>query len=250
MEQINGIAALTNVEVKYIWIGDITPAQKEAMEALRFGSFQLIEAGPTKYHVKIKNGLITKEKEKHISPKALVDQNERKSFRNTQATIGALANLKSGSGIASLLKAPRLTDRKEPLADLPVCESLPHPEGEFWITDNVNQYVSRPKGLQENGRAYALYVVGHNAEPRFKQGEIIVVDPNRPPAIRDNVVVRWKSDEDDDPGHKACIGWLLFQDSKEVVIARFKDGLEEVSIGANKVEAIFRIMPWNEVLGW
>ena len=255
VERLDAIAAVTDVEVKYIIIGDITPGQREAMDALRFGSHQLIDPKPPKFEFKTKKVVVAKSEEqggfrKEPYRDGINTREDLKSFRKTQAAYGALANLKSGTGIESLLSVSPSKDRKETLPDVPVLETLPHPEGEMWITDNINQHVSRPKGLQENGRAYALYVIGHNAQPNYKQGEIIVVDPNRPPAIRDNVFVRWKFDVEPDPGHKACIGRLLFNDNREVVIARFKDGLEEVYIGANKVDVVLRIMPWNEVLGW
>ena len=58
-------------------------------------------------------------------------------------------------------------------------------------------YAPRPPSFAGNRTMYALYVVGSSMEPRYEQGEVIYVDPRRPPMAGDFVVVQLRNAEDD-----------------------------------------------------
>ncbi len=50
----------------------------------------------------------------------------------------------------------------------------------FDFNGQVNEYLERPSQLDGVHNAYALYVLGDSMEPRYLEGEIVYVNPNRP----------------------------------------------------------------------
>lgn len=60
---------------------------------------------------------------------------------------------------------------------------------EIGLTD-VIQYAPRSPSMTSNRQFYAVYVNGSSMEPKFDPGDLIYVDPRRPPAIGDYVVVQ------------------------------------------------------------
>jgi len=61
--------------------------------------------------------------------------------------------------------------------------------------DDVIAHVSQPPGIA-NGRAiYVAFVSGSSMEPRYRAGDPVFVDPKRPPAIGDDVVVQLEAYE-------------------------------------------------------
>ena len=51
-------------------------------------------------------------------------------------------------------------------------------------------HIARPFFLDGVGTAYAVYVNGDSMEPRFRHGELLFVDPSRPPKRGDDCVVQ------------------------------------------------------------
>ncbi len=90
----------------------------------------------------------------------------------------------------------READVKAPISmprDVPVLGTAAgsdYDRGAFQITTDVVDYVRRPPGLMQNRDVYALYVEGSSMEPRFEAGELIFVNPIRPPRIGDYVVLQ------------------------------------------------------------
>lgn len=78
-----------------------------------------------------------------------------------------------------------------PSRDLPV---LGHAEaggdGAFFDNGTPQAFIERPCFLLGNRRAYALYVNGDSMEPVFAHGHLLYVNPLRPPARGDDVVVQ------------------------------------------------------------
>lgn len=69
----------------------------------------------------------------------------------------------------------------------------------FEFNGQVHEYVERPAQLESVHNGYALYVLGDSMEPRYLEGEIIYINPNRPVTAGSFVAVEFKS-ADDGPG--------------------------------------------------
>ncbi len=50
----------------------------------------------------------------------------------------------------------------------------------FDFNGQVQEYLERPSQLESVHNAYALYVLGDSMRPRYLEGEIVYVNPNRP----------------------------------------------------------------------
>lgn len=58
------------------------------------------------------------------------------------------------------------------------------------LVGEVIERKARPTSLIGRREIYALYVSGDSMAPRFERGELVYVDPRRPPAIGDDVIVQ------------------------------------------------------------
>ena len=58
------------------------------------------------------------------------------------------------------------------------------------LVSEVIERKARPSSLARRRDIYALYISGESMEPRFEQGELVYVDPKRPPSIGDYVIVQ------------------------------------------------------------
>lgn len=67
---------------------------------------------------------------------------------------------------------------------------------EFLMNGQAGLYVGRPDKLTGRDDVFALYVQGDSMEPRFFEGELIICETRRPPAIGDFVVVEMKETAD------------------------------------------------------
>jgi phage repressor protein C with HTH and peptisase S24 domain len=57
-------------------------------------------------------------------------------------------------------------------------------------------HIARPFFLEGVGSAYAVYANGDSMEPRFRHGELLFIDPSRPPKRGDDVVVQVAVDDE------------------------------------------------------
>lgn len=107
-------------------------------------------------------------------------------------------------------------------------------------------YVHRPKALTGDRAAYAIYFHGSSMEPRFFAGEIGIVQPSRPAAPGDYVVVQLNNGETDDV-ITVLVKRLVRRTSAEVVLSQHNPELT-FSVPAHCVARIHRIMPPSEQL--
>lgn len=71
--------------------------------------------------------------------------------------------------------------------------------GVFEFNGQILGYEMRPPVLDGVREAYAVYVDGSSMYPRYKPGETVWINPNRPPKREDDVIVQLFSDDPDMP---------------------------------------------------
>ncbi|WP_084390921.1 LexA family transcriptional regulator [Novosphingobium capsulatum] len=128
------------------------------------------------------------------------------------------------------------------------CDNGPEPvEMTIFQMSDVIAHVRRPPGIS-NGRAvYVVFVSGSSMEPRYQAGDPVFVDPKRPPAIGDDVVVQLVADD----GGEIVTGLI-----KRLVkrSATFLD-LEQYNppirfrVPMERIAHIHRVIPWAECFG-
>ncbi|WP_319413907.1 S24 family peptidase [uncultured Cohaesibacter sp.] len=55
------------------------------------------------------------------------------------------------------------------------------------------RYVSRPPGLRNSANAYALLVTGKSMSPKFEEGDLVFVDPDRKIGVGDTIIIQTKN---------------------------------------------------------
>lgn len=118
---------------------------------------------------------------------------------------------------------------------------------------SVIGFAKRPPALAGR-KAYALYIVGTSMEPRYMAGELVFVDPSRPPQIGDHVVVQLapeKIDGDSADQHavtSVLVKRLVKRTADVLRLEQYNPGIE-FSVKRDQVAHLHRIIPWSEVVG-
>jgi phage repressor protein C with HTH and peptisase S24 domain len=111
----------------------------------------------------------------------------------------------------------------------------------------VIRYVARPVALMGVQTAYAIYYVGESMLPRFQAGEMGIVDPRRPPARGDDVVVQLRADDSDEI-NCILVKRLLRQGPDYVELEQYNPAMI-FRVPLHRVARIHRIVPAAEMLG-
>lgn len=110
-------------------------------------------------------------------------------------------------------------------------------------TENPIDYFMRPPGVANRTGIYGLYVTGESQSPRFKPGEIVFADPNRPPQIGDDVVVYLvMEDESGEEGIAAILLKELKRRGPTKIELRQLNPAAEFSVDASRVKAVHRVL--------
>ena len=115
-------------------------------------------------------------------------------------------------------------------------------------TDHTVRMVYRPPVLWAAKDAYAIYFHGTSMEPRFRQGDIGVVDPRRPPRPGDDVVVQLN---DGNGGHDVVTVLVkeLVRIGPTFVELRQFNPEQVFRIPRGQVTRLHRIVSMSELLG-
>ena len=117
--------------------------------------------------------------------------------------------------------------------------------------DEVVDYARRPVTLDSRRDVYAIYFRGESLEPRYEPGEIAYVDPVRPPAARDYVVVQLR-DGDGDGGERivrVMAKRFVRRTATFVELQQFNPPAV-FRVAREQVAHIHRIIPWDELVSF
>lgn len=119
--------------------------------------------------------------------------------------------------------------------------------GAFQLQGGVIDYVRRPPALSGARDIYALYIEGSSMEPRYFPGELVYVNPHKPPRIGDTVIVQ---EHNGDSGPVAAsIGVLFKRATGTVVLRKYNPPDAEITIAQTRIAAIHRVLTPNELFG-
>jgi len=119
--------------------------------------------------------------------------------------------------------------------------------GDFEMSGTVVDRVRRPPGIASARNVFALFVDGESMEPRYVRGDLIYVNPSRPAAPGDDVVVEMYA-ADGEHGGAAYVKQLVSRSPVKVVCRQHSPaGLVEYD--ATKVRQVLRIMRLAELMG-
>ena len=118
--------------------------------------------------------------------------------------------------------------------------------GGFHMNGEVVDRVRRPPGLADVKGAFGLYVSGDSMEPRYFSGELVYINPGKPAAVGDFVIVEMRA-ADGDAGD-AFIKRLVRRTATTVTVHQYNpEGA--VTYDTAAVKRIWRIVPLGELMG-
>lgn len=145
--------------------------------------------------------------------------------------------------------------------DIPVYGTALGAEAAFWTehagdiaieqtdlnTGEVVDYFRRPPALRHRRDIYVLYPAGVSMEPAFEEGRAFIVDPKRPPSIRDYVVV-YLRDRSDEFASAVLIKRLVKRSGTYVELEQFNPPAV-FRLEMRQIREMHRVMPWDEAFG-
>lgn len=112
-------------------------------------------------------------------------------------------------------------------------------------------YARRPPAIDSNRKAYALYVTGESMEPRYRQGDLVYVDPRRAPQIGDDVIVQMVGEvsPDADPAEvkHVLIKQLVRNTAAHLELCQFNPPIT-FKVQKSTIHAVHRVIPLSELL--
>lgn len=139
---------------------------------------------------------------------------------------------------------------KEAARTLPVYRVVAPPgvdnEGMFGLAlGDVVDHTKRPGVLANVKEAYALYLPGNTMWPWRAQGQIVYVNPARPPAIEDHVLVQLNGD-----GEGAPLSFVkrLVQATASGITLRQYHPDKESTLARVRLLTLHRVMDWDELM--
>lgn len=107
--------------------------------------------------------------------------------------------------------------------DLPVYASAEGGPSGMMVTYDPVDWLARPDALQNVRDAFAVYVIGESMEPRYEQGDMILVHPTRPPKRGDDVLLL---SEQPDRAFAALVKRLVRWDSENWTVQQYNPAKE------------------------
>ena len=163
----------------------------------------------------------------------------------------------------TLLGAPPALDDEAPLditgiVDVPARTSMPSnfpvqgvgiggDDGDFHFNGSTVDYVRRPPALANIKNAFGIYLQGDSMWPRFESGELLYIHPGRPVSPGDYVLVELYG-KDGEPG-SCYVKRLVRRTADKIILQQFNPPRDDISVQANRVKAIFKILSATELLG-
>lgn len=133
--------------------------------------------------------------------------------------------------------------------DVPVLYTSLSPEStRFLISDRAIDYVRRPPGIANAEGVASIYIVDDSMSPRFRPGELVYLSSTRPPARGEYVLVELNTAE------KTATEWPaeireFDKWTSDTLACHMYNPHRKIEIPREKIRKVWRVIPWNEVIG-
>jgi hypothetical protein len=112
--------------------------------------------------------------------------------------------------------------------------------------DHMIRMIARPPALRGARDVYAIYFHGESMMPRFEPGEVGIVDPTRPAAPGDYVLVQLNNGSEDHVT-SVLVKRLVRANMRELVLEQFNPAIT-FTVPRSRVARIHRILPQTDLL--
>lgn len=104
----------------------------------------------------------------------------------------------------------------------------------------------KPNAGESNREAFCVRVRGASMAPRFEDGDLIFVDPNRPTKVGDDVLVEMKPQRAGEPGN-TYIKRLFSQTPTKITLCQFNPADTKVELPAEHVQRVSLIVKLADI---
>ena len=119
-------------------------------------------------------------------------------------------------------------------------------DGDFTLNGTTLDYLPRPAALATRD-VFAVRVKNDSMSPRFDEGHLLYVDRHREPRPgEDGIIELWP--EEDGAAGRAFVKQIVSKSAVRVVARQFNP-VRELTFERDRVKAIYRIVPNNELFG-
>lgn len=119
-------------------------------------------------------------------------------------------------------------------------------DGSFEFNGEVVDYVLRPPGIARARNVFAIYVVGSSMAPRYEEGDLVFVHPDRPPLNGCDVLVELHDEAE--PG-TCLIKRLVGRTPSKLLLEQYNPRRRDIEIPLKRVRLVYRILTAAELLG-
>lgn len=116
--------------------------------------------------------------------------------------------------------------------------------GALTMTSDPVEYVPTPPGLARVRDAYALIITGSSMEPKFEAGDVVFLNPHRPPRQGDHVVIQ----EAREGGTIVTIKRFERWKDGDLITTQYNP-LSQVRFARDQIMAVHRVLTVNELFG-
>lgn len=121
-------------------------------------------------------------------------------------------------------------------------------EGADWIIRrDVEELLPRPAAIPSERAVFALKVLGDSMDPAYRQGTTVYVEQFGVVRPGDTVIVVVKHGPHNED-RSAYIKTLIRRTSRKVICEQYNPR-KPIEFEVSDVEAIYRVIPWEELLG-
>ena len=172
-----------------------------------------------------------------INPGALYEpppDGSRPVREDEAAQVGSVSIKKPRANAEGFVPSGLVGDR----ADLPIYASAAGGSTGMLITYEPIDWVKRPEPLFNVRNGFGMYVVGDSMEPAYRQGDMILVHPNRPANSGDDVLV---VKNDGNGSHEALVKTLVSTHDGVVKLHQHNPA-DEFTVPQSQVHAVYLIV--------
>lgn len=119
-------------------------------------------------------------------------------------------------------------------------------DADFRMNGETVDRIPRPPGIAHKRGVFAIFLQKDSMYPALKHGDPLYLDPNRRPAIGEDVVVELYG-SDGEPGD-AFVKRLVRRSGSRIVVEQFNPP-KEIEFDMADVRQVLRIIPWTELIG-
>jgi phage repressor protein C with HTH and peptisase S24 domain len=120
--------------------------------------------------------------------------------------------------------------------------------GDFSLNGQIIDYKRRPPGIANNRSVLCLRVRGDSMAPKYEEGDLVYVSPNRPTKAGDDVLVEMKPKIPGEPGN-AYIKRLVSKTPTKLVLRQFNPANDRIEIQHDRVLRICYVFTMADLIG-